>query len=80
MNRDGIFEKWSLLEVNLIDMIGGIATVVALVVFFVIGVKKNFSVSSLILGSIVGAGILVMAVAGGLSGIADVITQTFKNL
>ncbi|WP_029153987.1 hypothetical protein [Microbacterium gubbeenense] len=80
MNRDGIFEKWNLLEGNLVDMIGGVAVVLSLVAFFWIAGKKNFSVSAIIIGAVIGAAILVMAAAGGLSGIASVIVQTFQNL
>lgn len=75
-----LFQIWDVFEGRTIDMIGGMGTVLAFVVFLWIGAKRNFSTGAFIVGTLVAVIILIMSASGGLSAIAQVIVDTFTNL
>lgn len=75
-----LFQLWDAFEGRSIDMIGGIGTVLAFVVFLWIGAKRNFSAGAFVVGTVVAVIIIIMSVSGGLSAIAQVIVDTTTNL
>lgn len=75
-----IFDMWNAFEGRSLEMIAGIGTVLAFVVFLWIGLKRNFSAGAFVVGGIVAVIIIIMTVSGGLSAIADVVVDTFQNL
>lgn len=80
MAQADLFDIWDAFEGRSLDMIAGIGTVLAFVVFLWIGSKRNFSAGAFVVGIVVAVVIIVMSVSGGLSAIADVVVDTFSNL